>query len=118
MTTEGLDRIEARLCAITDTIVITNRDEAKRASRLWDWAVNHGQPLIAALRESMARERWIPVSERLPDVGPCKDGDKGWMVANGRRLWFETMHPSYWNKRDDDNSTITHWKEIHGPEGE
>ena len=54
MIAEELDRIEARLCAITDTIVITNRDEAKRASRLWDWAVNHGQPLIAALRESMA----------------------------------------------------------------
>ena len=57
---------------------------------------------LAALREQM---RWIPVGERLPDVGKwCEiitptygfDGDT--ILSNGR--WVENVHVLYWRYSD------------------
>lgn len=54
-------------------------------------------------------DNWILVSERLPDVGPVKPGDKGWLVSDGEREYYTTVHPGWWNLTGeyDDGTKIT-----------
>ena len=47
----------------------------------------------------MTMAEWISPDERLPECGPVKQANEGWLVvgSNGRKRW-ETCHPGYWNE--------------------
>ena len=111
MTSEELDRIEA------EWIKIAPWDTEKST----DWANDNVDDLITALRDSLERERWIPVTERLPDDGLWVE------VANWTdreavpwRLSVGRYDPGGWEGGSVDEgewaSVVTHWREIRGPE--
>ena len=55
----------------------------------------------------MNKTDWISVKDRLPEVENEKDPELGWLVTNGRYMWLEESHPTYWI--DELEYHITHW---------
>lgn len=119
MTSEKLDRTEAEFMAIGVD------DDEKNAA----FALCYTEELFAALRESMARERWIPVSERLPEPGTEvlmweRYDNKPYVGHRGLKdgKWNRTVYDfnvvgnAYITTAPD--TTVTHWKPITPPEGE
>jgi len=60
---------------------------------------------------------WINVKDKLPDEAgeKTKDPNKGWLVTDHtRRIRIETVHPSYWNKVQNEGPDawciyVSHW---------
>lgn len=58
---------------------------------------------------------WIPVTDRLPEVGRIKDPKLGWFTINiYDRIDITTLHPDYWQD-DSIVPRITHWKPLPKP---
>lgn len=68
---------------------------------------------IRQLCEFYERDRWIPVSERLPEV------DKVVMAYDEETVWFGYHYASYdgecWHTPDNYGLQITHWKPLPAP---
>lgn len=50
--------------------------------------------------------RWTAVTTRIPKP---KLASPGYIVTDGRSIWVEEQHPSWWNTKD------RRGKEYHGP---
>ncbi len=80
----------------------------------WQMKLDLKDKEIGELQAQLAKHRWIPVSERLPE----NTGD--YQVSNG--IWIERI---WWDKEwiEQDGSRwpyakkITHWKPITLPKG-
>ena len=61
---------------------------------------------VAALLRSRMAERWIPVSERLPEEGVYV------LAANGPTQWIVRRNGITWNKPHFQGKAITHWRPL------
>jgi hypothetical protein len=115
------DKLRDRANGLRETKI--DRGSWKTAGLL-SAAAAHIRTLEAQLAESQARERWVPVSERMPKIGQqvlCWVANEGrWyeggLSENGRWL-SEAVDASGWSVVDEpaEYRSITHWREIQPP---
>ena len=92
------------------------REEMHRHDRLQDFEVAEAEEL----RKARERNRWIPVTERLPEVLPCGAGtaysEAVNVLTSGRKvltaIWDGTdfiADAEFWEAEDEE---ITHWTSV------
>ncbi len=68
---------------------------------------------------------WVDIAKDGPppnwSAAVMKPVDMGWLVYDGNRIHWCTVHPSYWNHidergRDYDGPKVTHWAEFDPPQ--
>ena len=64
------------------------------------------------MNTSIETREWVSVEERLPEAGIHTPN--GWIVFDGKRVYWLTWHPSWWNHKDErgsdfDGPKVTHW---------
>ncbi len=111
-------------CSSQDSHYLRLLENHCNARRVLDtWLLNHAPALIAAAE----RERWIPVEERLPEMGKPVwalmksgsigifarvDDDDGWLWANSYgSAWFSDGKWQMDLETDDDYEVVM-WKDL------
>lgn len=82
-------------------------DERYRHDRLQDFCVAQGDELS----KIKAQQRWIPVTERLPE----DDDDVLIMSSGSISMGYFNIFRGYWVDYEGDDDNITHWMPLPEP---